>query len=83
MKIERDGKQWRIKRSGSIFTFRNGKEDVWISVENDHGAKEADGKYYSGAMVLAAESGEVLRHYVPVPKDLTVDFLKQAGFVDA
>lgn len=83
MKIERDGKQWLIKRRASIFTSRNGKEDVRIDVESDHGGKEADGKRYSGVQVIAAESGEMIRNYGPVPEDITLDFLKQAGFVDA
>lgn len=83
MKLQLDGKSWKIRRAPSIFTNRNGCEDVHISVESDHGAKDdEDRKYYEGMTVLAAESGVVLRKYRATHKDITLDFLLENGFID-
>lgn len=83
IKLQLDGKSWKVKRSRSIFTNRANQEDVRIDVESDHGAKDAeDGKYYTTLCVLAAESGAVLRKHRAIPKEISMDFLVDKGFVD-
>lgn len=83
VKIQLNGKTWKVERRASIFTNRNGCEDVRVMVENDHGAKDSDdGKRYTTNMVLAAESGETIRHYEAVPKEIDMSFLADKGFLD-
>lgn len=83
MKLQRNGKTWKIERRASIFVSRNGCEDTRVYVEADHGAKDReDNKRYTTVLVVASESGAMLRHYEPVPQEITLDFLQDNGFVD-
>lgn len=82
IKLQLDGKDWKVKRGRSIFTNRANQEDVRIDVESDHGAKDVeDGKYYTTMCVLTAESGAVLRKRRAVPKEISMDFLRNKGFI--
>ena len=72
-----------VYRGPSIFTNRQGKEDCAVEVSGPWGGMEANGKRYHSVIRIACESGEVLRQYETMPKDITLDWLRQAGYVDA
>lgn len=82
MYIERDGNKWWINRGPSPFTSRQGLEDVGIYKKSAWGRRQADGSLYKCCKRMAAESGEIIRDYEPVPSELTVEWLSQAGFID-
>ncbi len=83
MYTELNGNKWWVNRSQSCFTFRNGKQDVSIYKQSCWGRRQPDGKLYKCCLRLAAEDGSVIRNYETVPSELNVDWLKQAGFIDA
>ena len=82
MKVETKTGTYLIRRSSSIFTNRNQKEDVTVSKAGAWGARAADGKLYHTVIRLAAESGEVLRHYGSLPAEITHEWLRQSGFLE-
>ena len=82
MFIGQEPKKCRIKRQPSIFTSRKGLEDVYVDVQADHGGRESDGNRYAQGLWLAAESGDILRSTAAVHPEITVDWLRQSGFLD-
>lgn len=83
MYLKLNGKSWFIKRAPSIYTNRNGCEDTRVMAESGaHGAKREDGKRYEIIVTLASESGEFLRNYGAIPKEISMEFLLDNGFID-
>lgn len=62
---------------------RKGKYDVSIYKRGTWGRRVPDGKLYKCCLRLSAESGDLLRYYEAVPPHITVEWLRQAGFIDA
>jgi hypothetical protein len=68
---------YRVKKGPSIFTSRNNaqheKHDVvvwkWV-LGNTHGAAWEDGHRYSIEAILAAENGDKIRYYGPLPEEV-------------
>lgn len=81
MYFEHGGNRWWIDRSPSIFTSRNGKEDVGIYKRGGWGRRQPDGKLYRCCLRLAAEDGSLLRDYEAIPPHVNVEWLKQVGFI--
>lgn len=82
MYFESNGAKWLIKRGPSVFVSRSGKEDVKIFKQAEWGSRESDGKLYNCRRILAAEDGSMVRDYEAVPNEITVEWLRQAGFID-
>jgi len=82
MYFEHNGAKWLIKRGPSCYVSRVGKEDVYVEKAGDRGGRGSDGRLYRCCRKFAAESGEVLRDHESTPPHITVDWLRQAGFID-
>lgn len=83
MYFEHDGNLWWINRAPSCFTTRNGRDDVSVYKRSAWGRRQPDGKLYKCCLRVAAEDGALIRDYEAIPLHITIDWLKQAGFVDA
>ena len=83
MYIEHKGNHWWINKAPSCFTYRSGKQDVSVYKRSSWGRRQPDGKLYKCCLRLAAEDGSLLRDYEAVPLHITVEWLRQAGFIDA
>jgi hypothetical protein len=81
--FEDSGVKWLISAVASPFTSRRGKIDVMVCKESDWGFRAEDRKLYRGCLKLAAEDGSIIRDYEAVPSNITVDFLRDRGFVRA
>lgn len=81
MKFTHNGKGWLIKRAKSCFTARPGKDDVSVYKQSVWGRRGSDGNLYKCCLRLAAEDGSLLRDYEAVPNHITVEYLKQNGFI--
>lgn len=68
-----------IKKGPSIFTNRNGLLDIVILKVNPSWGAVYDGKRYTIAMILEAETYRPIRSHLSVPKDL-LDKLVEWGF---
>jgi hypothetical protein len=69
-----------ITLTNSPFVSRQGKKDCVISVKGNWGVRKKDG-YYHSVIRLAFESGEILRQYEPFPSEITLELLKNWGFL--
>ena len=73
------------RRSHSIFTSRNGKQDCHVFKFTPAGTpgvwgSRVEGGYERMVMVIACESGEILRNYEATDVDL--EELKRLGLID-
>lgn len=82
MYIESDGTKWLIQKSPSCFVSRNGKYDVGVYKRSTWGSRESDGKLYKCCLRIAAEDGSLIRDYEAIPSHITLEWLKQSGFID-
>lgn len=81
--INLGGRTFIVYRSPSIYTNRSGREDCVVLRRNtEWGAREDDGHLYTTMIRLAAETGERLRAHEPLPDGLTLDQLRDWGFVE-
>lgn len=82
MKFVHNGVNWKISKNKSIFVSRTDKEDVNIYKQSNWGHRDPDNNLYCCCMKIAAEDGTILRSYEDIPEHITVDFLKQSGFIN-
>ena len=83
MYIEHAGSHWWINKASSCFTSRKEKQDVSIYKRSAWGRRQPDGKLYKCCLRLAAEDGSLLRYYEAIPPHITVEWLRQMGFIGA
>ena len=83
MYIEHNGNYFWINKAPSCFISRNGKQDICVYKRSLWGRRQPDGKWYKCCLRLAAEDGALLRYYGAVPPHITVEWLRQMGFIDA
>lgn len=81
--VDHNGNRFLINKEQSCFVSRTGKYDISIYRRSSWGRRQPDGKLYKCCMRLAAEDGSLLRHYESIPPHITVEWLKQEGFIDA
>ena len=81
MRIELDGNLYWIIKAPSCFISRKGKDDVSIYKCGSWGRRQPDGKLYRCCLKLDAEDGNVVRNYESIPQQVTVEWLKQVGFI--
>lgn len=87
MDIEVNGTEYFVKRGPSIFVSRNGKQDCtvdrYVTAWQGLGGGMRPGRSTRSMLVhiFAAESGEVLRNYEDVPRQL-IGRLIELGLVD-
>jgi hypothetical protein len=79
--IELDGNPYWIIKVPSCFTSRKGKDDVSIYKRSTWGRRQPDGELYRCCLRLDAETGTVVRNYESIHQQITVDWLKQVGFI--
>jgi len=82
MYIEHNANKWWISRAPSHFVSRSGKDDVSIYKQSTWGRRQPDGNLYMCCLRYSAENGDLIRYYATVPPQITVEWLKQAGFID-
>lgn len=82
MYIDHNGSRWWINRAPSCFTSRKGKEDVSVYKKSAWGRRQPDGFLYKCCLRLSAEDGALVRDYESVPSHITVEWLRQNGFID-
>lgn len=81
MYIENNGDTWLILKEKSVFVSRKGKSDVSIYKKSCWGRRQIDGLLYKCCVRFASEDGSVVRDYEAIPSIITVEFLKDKGFV--
>ncbi len=60
--MEHQGVKYRLRRSGSIYTSRTGKEDIIVQQPSPgHWGARHDGTWFWTIRRVAVETGEVLR----------------------
>ena len=83
MYFEHEGNKWLITRAKSCFMSRNNKEDVSVYKRSAWGRRQQDGNLYKCCLRVAAEDGALIRDYEAIPLHITIEWLKQAGFIDS
>jgi len=70
--------KYLIQRYKSIFTNRSGKEDCNIYQK----VKRMNFVGYEAFLRIECETGDVIRQYNKMPGCISMEFLKQEGFID-
>lgn len=82
-----NGTTYEISRRPSIYTNRKGKDDCRIFIcqpphETHKGGRRNGNMICRTIRVIACESGEIIREFDCVPKELNNELLKQNAFID-
>ncbi len=77
----KNGIRYRLTNSSSIYTHRNGLNDIRLQRESrnawEGGAMADDGRWYVTIAVWASESLDVIRQYERPPSEVTPAMLQQ------
>ena len=82
MYIESNGDTWLILKAKSVFSSRKEKSDISIYKKSCWGRRQADGYLYKCCVRFACEDGSVVRDYEAIPSFITMEFLKDKGFLN-
>jgi len=80
--FEYEREAWWVGRAPSPNMSRLGHDDVMVCRRGSWGMRHPDGNLYRCCVRYAAESGAVLREFEWIPPIVTVEWLRDKGFID-